>query len=160
VLSLYFSALGQFFISLGAQILLWRAIRRADGVVPGQIMWLFLLFLAGPIVHFLFAPDLSRLILALGLGCVYIMSFPAAAAKSPTLLIIDLLDRHGALSKSELEKYLNADVSMVEDRLRDLKADGLVDTRAEKFRPSATGRLIGYVFWYYRRVLGLPLGEG
>src|SRR5580698_4607959 len=91
VLSLYFSVLGQFLISLGVQIILWRALRRPDDVVPRQILWLFALFLGGPIVHFIIEPSVSRLILSVGLGCTYIMSFPAASAKSPSLLIIDLL---------------------------------------------------------------------
>jgi hypothetical protein len=158
VLSLYFSVLGQFLIGLGVQIILWRALRRENDVVPGQILWLFLLFLGGPLLHFALDPSLSRLILAFGLGCTYIMSFPAAAAKSPTILIINLLDKNGALSKAQLEALLAKDVNLVEDRMADLKADGLMS--ATSSIPSAPGRFLGYVFWYYRRLLGLPLGEG
>lgn len=160
MLSLYFSVLGQFLIALAVQIVLWRALRTKDDVVPAQILWLFLLFLGGPLIHFCFDPSLSRLILALGLGCTYIMSFPAAAAKSPSLLIINLLDKNGPLSKFELEQALAKSVNLVGDRMRDLKADGLVHSSSEHFHPSRIGRFLGYVFWYYRRILGLPLGEG
>jgi hypothetical protein len=160
VLSLYFSVLGQFLISLGAQIIVWRALRRTDDVVTHQILWLFALYLGGPLVHFYIEPSVSQLILAVGLGCTYIMSFPAASAKSPSLLLIDVLDREGPQTKEELEAKLLKSVNLVEDRLRDMQADGLVSKNAKEFRPSRAGRFLGYVFWYYRRLLGLPLGEG
>jgi hypothetical protein len=160
MLSLYFSVLVQFLVSLVLQIGVWRITRRPNDVVPGQILWLFVLFLGGAALHYALHPSLPQLVLGWGLACTYIMSFPAASAKSPSLLIIDRLDRSGSLTEADLERALNQSANLVEDRLHDLKADGLIHSSGVEFRPSPVGRTIGYVFWTYRRLLGLPLGEG
>jgi hypothetical protein len=160
VILLYGQVLGQFLISLVVQVLLWRALRRPGDVVPHQILLLFALFLGGPLIHFLFTHSLNQMVLALGLGTAYVMSFPAASAQSPTILMIDFLSRAPGLSAGELEKQLNQRVNLVGDRLLDLEADGLGRASAEGFKPSRAGYFLGLVFWTYRRILGLPLGGG
>lgn len=159
--NLYTQVALQFFVSLILQILLWRALRRPGDVVPHQILLLFALFLGLPLLSFAYTGSIDQLILALGLGCAYIMSFPAASAQSPTILMIDFLARSPqGLTSRELENKLNAQVNLVGDRIRDLEADGLGKNDGQDFKPSRAGYFLGAVFWTYRKILGLPLGGG
>lgn len=157
VIQLYLETLGLFIACLVLQIILWRTLRRPDDTVPFQIMILFALFLGGPVIYSLIDPSIDRLVIGLGLGSCYIMSFPAAAAKSPTIVILHVLRKSGGLSRPQLEIELAKQLDLKGDRLRDLKADGLY---TDQGRPSFSGRLLGHMFWTYRKVLGIPLGEG
>lgn len=165
-IEMYAQVLGQFLFSLLVQMGLWRLIRKPGDVIPHQILWLFVLFLGIPIVQSAFSGSGDQLILALGLGSAYIMSFPAASAQSPTILMIDFLSKHDGLAEKDLEKKLNERVNLVGDRLRDLEADGLASKGstgpggATAFRPSGAGYFLGLVFWTYRKALGLPPGGG
>jgi cellulose synthase/poly-beta-1,6-N-acetylglucosamine synthase-like glycosyltransferase len=157
VVQLYLETLGLFVACLIVQIILWRALRRPDDTVPFQIIILFALFLGGPVIYSLIYPSLDRLVIGLGLGSCYIMSFPAAAAKSPTIVILHVLRKTGGLTRPQLETELAKQLDLKGDRLRDLKADGLY---TDQGRPSLSGRTLGWMFWTYRRILGIPLGEG
>ncbi|MGE3760112.1 MAG: hypothetical protein AB7H97_20270 [Pseudobdellovibrionaceae bacterium] len=157
VVHLYLQTLLVFAISVILQIILWRLLRRPDDTVPFQILILFALFLGGPLVAFALQPSFDQLVIGLGLGSCYIMSFPAAAAKSPTIVILHVLRKSKGLAQPELEAELAKQLDLKGDRLRDLKADGLY---TESGRPSLSGRILGYMFYSYRRILGIPLGEG
>lgn len=157
VVQLYIETLGLFFASLILQIILWRSLRRPDDTIPFQIIILFLLFLGVPVVYSLLNPSIDRLVMGLGLGSCYIMSFPAAAAKSPTIVILHVLRKSGGLTRPQLETELAKQLDLKGDRERDLKADGLYTNEG---RPSLSGRMLGTMFYTYRKVLGIPLGEG
>jgi len=160
MIALYLSVLLQFFISLVLQVMAWRVLRGPGDVIPHQILLLFGLFLGLPVIHFLLLGSVDQLVLALGLGAAYVMSFPAASAQSPTILMIDFLSRSPGLTSIELEQRLNEKVNLVGDRMRDLEADGLGQSKNGSFKPSRAGYCLGLVFWTYRKVLGLPLGGG
>jgi hypothetical protein len=156
----YWQAGAQFVCCLMLQILIWQVCVRSQGSVPRQMLLLFALFLGGPLVHFALEPDWTRLTLALGLGCAYVMTFPAVSAKSPTIVIIDLLDREGEMAEADIRRKLEARAALVEDRVRDLKSDGLACEDGGRLKPSRAGRILGMTFLYYRRALGLPIGKG
>ena len=154
---LYAETLLIFAACLLIQVVLWRLLKRPDDVVPCQIVILFLLFWLIPMVYSFAFPSWDRMALSLALGACYIMSFPAASAKSPTVMIFYILHRSGGLTPAELETRLAAELDLKGDRLKDLKADGLYTGGG---KPSLAGRILGYTFWAYRWILGIPLGEG
>lgn len=158
MISLYIEALAIFLVAVVAQVIVWRSLKRPDDTVPHQIVLLFTLFWLGPAVylHF-FHRSVDLLIISLSLGSCYIMSFPAASAKSPTVMIYYLLHRHRGLTPQELERHLAQELDLKGDRVKDLQADGLY---AANGRPSLAGRALGRVFLSYRKLLGLPVGEG
>jgi hypothetical protein len=157
ILQLYQQTLILFIASLIVQSLVWRTLCRPDGVVPFQIIILFALFWGVPLAYFGYQPSFDQLVLSLALGSCYIMSFPAAAAKSPTVMILWLLKKSGGLTKAELESALSKELDLKGDRMKDLQADGLYTAGG---RPSLSGRVLGYAFFSYRKILGIPLGEG
>jgi len=158
MVTLYLETSAIFAGCLIAQIILWRALKRPDDVVPFQIVLLFFLFLGIPAIYSVIAfPSVDRLVLSLALGAAYIMTFPAASAKSPTIMIYYLLHKHKGLTPEELKTKLAAEMDLKGDRMKDLSADGLYSSSG---RPSAAGRILGYVFWSYRKLLDMPVGEG
>ncbi len=154
---LYAETLLIFLACLIIQVILWRLLRRPDDVVPYQIVILFLLFWLIPVIYSLAFLSWDRMILSLALGSTYIMSFPAASAKSPTVMIFYILHRSGGLTPKELESRLATELDLKGDRMKDLQADGLYTGSG---KPSLAGQILGYTFWTYRRILGIPLGEG
>jgi hypothetical protein len=160
LLHLYLHVLAQFGISLILQVAVWRISRRPAGQVPMSILWLFLLFGAGPVVDYFVCGNLDQLVLGLALGGFYLMSFPAAAAQSPTILVVDMLSRRGPMSEAELLQELNLSVDLVNDRIADMKADGLAGSKDGQLKIRTTGVILGNCFWLYRRLLGLPIGDG
>lgn len=160
LLHIYGSVLTEFLISIILQIVVWRRLWKKHGKIPRQMAMLFLLFAGLPLLSFAFDHSIDRLFLALALGGAYIMTFPAAAAESPTILIIDILDKNGPQGEIEISEKLRARVNLSEDRVADLESDGLGSRDGKKLKVTFPGRAIGYVFWTYRRLLGLPIGEG
>ncbi|MBU6375848.1 MAG: hypothetical protein KGQ59_07630, partial [Bdellovibrionales bacterium] len=157
--TIYSSVMAQFAVGLVLQIFLWRFLGRNGRPVPRQMALLFLVFAIFPVLHFLIHRSLDHLVAALALGGAYIMSFPAASAQSPTLLITDELSRQPqGLSETELMVRMSQRVNLVGDRVDDLKADGLCTGDGEQAQPSRFGIILGYIFWVYRRCLGLPMG--
>lgn len=156
----YLQTAAQFLVCLGVQSLIWRWLWRKKGFIPRQIAMLLVLFGGGPFVLFLFTQSLDQLILGTILGSVYVMSFPAAAAQSPTILIVEILNRKGPSTSGELFADLEARVRLTEDRIDDLVADGLGKRDLDKFQVSFAGRTLGRAFWTYRRLLNLPAGDG
>lgn len=146
-------------------VLVWRLFK-----VRKQILWLFVIFLGLPTLALLAGLAgradpigwvLGYLVVFTFCSC-YILFFPAVQTESPTLAIVWHLDRNqhaGGLSRDEIMAAMCSDQPF-QDRVRDLEKNGLLEGSTGSQRLSAAGRLIAAFFYYYRRVLGLPCGEG
>ena len=143
------------------QILIWNYYSRLHrSHVPDQMALLFLIFAGLPFAVFLINGNPDQLVWSLGFGGSYIMTFPAVAAKSPSILIIDYLSRNPNADQGEIFEALVSKADLVGDRVQDLRCDGLSSSKSSEFKPSRAGMMIGYIFLFYRRLLGLPPGEG
>ncbi len=156
---------GAFMGLMLVHVIVWRLFK-----VRKQILWLFVIFIGLPILG-LFAGlaqgadpiecGLVYLLMFTFCSC-YILFFPAVQNESPTLAMVWHLDRNkhaGGLSRDEIMEAMSSDRPF-QDRLRDLENNGLVRGSMGPQRLSTAGRLIAAFFYYYRRVLGLPCGEG
>ena len=146
-------------------VLVWRAFK-----VRKQILWLFLIFLGVPTVTLLAAlvrhsdPIEWSLwyLLMFTLSCCYILFFPAVQTESPTLAMVRHIDRNkrsGGLTRDEIMAAMCTD-QPIQDRLIDLRNNGLIRASAGPQRLSGPGRLVAAFFYWYRRAMGLPCGEG
>jgi hypothetical protein len=100
-------------------------------------------------------------VLHLALSFVYISSYPAVRAVSPTLDIILMIasSKGKKMSSDDLEKnYFNK--RLVTARIDDLKIYRLIRERDDCFELSLFAKGIVKVFVGYRKLLGLPMGEG
>ncbi len=153
-------AFGEFGILLLVQLLLWRPFK-----IKKQMLWLFVIFLFVPIVSIAWLRDQADLaagaFLALCISAAYVQTFPAAQARSPSLVILNLIAGGGpdGMAREELLSRMSAS-GLLEDRIQDLGNDGLISTEDGKVRLRGPGRLLAAVFFYYRRVLNLPRGMG
>lgn len=98
------------------------------------------------------------LLFTLSLGTAYMMSFPAAAAQSPTLVLVNSVVKNNL--KTEDEVYLSLGGRLVKDRLEDLQSDGLVYVENDKIKLKNAGRSLAQIFIRIRQFLGLPEGQG
>lgn len=89
-------------------------------------------------------------ILSLSLSAVYVMTYPAAQAESPTLLIMIYLWRKQSCTKQEIEAYFRSK-NPLEERKQDLHRDGLL----RNSRPTAGGRGLIFFFTTLRRALNI-----
>lgn len=94
--------------------------------------------------------------LAAALGAVYVISYPAAQAESPTLLLLRFLDSAPGKRRSEAEIHtFFANRSSLADRAADLQRDGLV----AKGKTTVSGEALRIFFTYFRRALRIE-GNG
>lgn len=146
---------GLFALLLVLQILCWKLLR-----VKRQILGLFFIYFALPTIFFYCLPfSLEQrfvvpylCVFYYGLAMAYVISFPAIQAESPSLgLLLLLRSRHdtgGWDEKDLVETY--AQKSLLQDRLDDLRNDGLTDAGG---RISFAGRLLARVFLAYRSLI-------
>ena len=146
-------------------VLLWRLLK-----VRKQILWLFLIFLGVP--TFVFLASLARglspiewtqwYLLLFTLSSCYILFFPVVQTESPTLVIVRYLDENrdsGGLTRDEIMARMSSDQPF-QDRIQDLQKNGMIQNFAGSQKLRTAGRLVAAFFYHYRRVLGLPCGEG
>ena len=98
-------------------------------------------------------------LLSLALAAAYVMTYPAIAVESPTLVIIQAISRRGAegLPRKALFEQLNDSV-LVAPRIRDLLDERLAVRDDGRIRPTSRGRLLARVFIGWRALLGAPKG--
>lgn len=138
------------------QILWWRL--RTRFVILGM----FGIFLVLPLAVFFVTGNVAGSILLLSLALSYLFGFPAVVAKSPSLEILKLVHQHtpqGGISKEVILAAL-AKENLIQDRIRDLTQDGMVSWQEGKMKMRLFGKAVGAGFYYYRKLLGLPLGRG
>lgn len=98
----------------------------------------------------------------LALAAGYIMSYPAMQADAPslTLLLAIAAKMPAGLDGRQIEALFSPD-ALIDARVDDLLSDGLVQRAADgQYAPTMKGRLFAAIFTGYRRLLGLPMGEG
>lgn len=153
-----------FFVAFGLHLVWWRIRRpKRSGqllivlfVVSISLTWVCLVAvsIAVPAMTAITpagaAGWLQALLLALGGGAAYVMTYPAIEVESPTLVIVDALAQSGAegISIGEFTAAMDNDF-LVRDRIDDLVAEGLV--RCENGLYSATPRGIAlaraFIWW-------------
>jgi hypothetical protein len=158
-------SVADFALMMVLHVLIWRVFK-----VRKQILWLFLIFLGLPTAVFLIGlvrgqdPTAWALwyLLEFTLSSCYILFFPAVQSESPTLTLVRQLDRHkrdGGLSRERILAAMSTNNPIL-DRLTDLQNNGLIQASGGPQRLSGPGRLVAIFFFYYRRAMGLPSGEG
>jgi hypothetical protein len=160
-------ALLLFLVSLLVHVLIWRIRRpRHDALalfltfstVPAAAMGALVAagFVAGP------GADIAATVLLHGaLSACYIASYPAAQALSPSLDILLLIDSStgGSMSREEILANYSEDI-LIRERIEDLGRSTLVRRLGNDFSLSPAGGAVALFFKVYRRLLGLPTGEG
>ncbi|MBI4402636.1 MAG: hypothetical protein HY537_00655 [Deltaproteobacteria bacterium] len=145
-----------FFSLVLAQILFWQIAYRLYGGVRRQIIAVFVIYIGIPLLLFIFSRELAGTLMILSLSCAYIMSFPAAAAWSPSfevLMFVKRKQKRQGVTKETVLKELALD-RLVWDRVRDLTYDGFITGETE-FSLKPSGRRLAALFHWYRTVLRL-----
>lgn len=148
-------------------VILWRVRRPAN-----DMGMLFTIFLGLPVLilavvvplrllPYGMAGYLHVLFLHYALSAVYVSSYPAAQAHSPSLdifLIIAGTDRK-KMTGDEIAKHYR-DKDIVIDRIEDLKISGLLSMEEGVYRLRPVSLLIVWLYRAYRQLLNLEFGEG
>ena len=155
-----------FLLAFFIHIAIWRVKKPAN-----EISGLFFIFIALPAIIyalvllslgqcFLSRPDIVfSFILEILLSLSYIMTYPAIQAPSPSLRIIWAAHSIiGGLGMEEVIRIFPKD--SLSNCLDNLKDAGLIYLKEDKVTLSPGGRLLSGGFRWYRRLLGLPNGEG
>ena len=160
-----------FVIILILHILIWRIKR------PGrQIIFIFLLFIIIPIFivlvsFYLFLKFKSGLIsiedlllmllFYIALSGVYIQTYPSIQARSPSLLIVNLIGRNKKpTDKNDIQKRIPKD-NFINERMADLEAENLIRyNKDDSITITKKGIILSQLFILYRRFIGLKEGEG
>lgn len=149
-----------FLLLLLFQFFVWRVLKPKK-----QMLLLLVQFFVLPFVLTLLSLLLGwgddctyGLLFTLSLGTAYVMSFPAAAAQSPTLVLVNSVVKNNL--KTEDEIYQSLGGRLVKDRLEDLQSDGLVYIENDQIKLKNAGRFLAQVFIKIRQILGLPEGQG
>lgn len=154
-----------FLVAFFLHAALWRRGRPAR-----EMTRLFVIFAVLPLPFYLAAgaaepgralPLLFAFLWHLALSAAYIMTYPPIQAGCPSLKIVLLVKNAGAkgLSAEEIRSLFSRD-ALFDERFRDLVKDGLVAFKYDAWGITLGGRVLSRVFLLYRRLLGLPLGEG
>lgn len=149
-----------FIIALFIHILLWRIKRPVR-----QLMWLGIIFIFLPVILYVMlsfyrAIGLS-LLWHLALSSAYIASYPLFQARCPSFKII--LAVSSSMPEGMPEGSINnlfTHGMLINDRLDDLIKEKLVAVKDGAYILSPQGRILTKFFNIYRRLLGLPQGEG
>lgn len=156
---------GTFLAAFAVHAALWRR-----GRPPREMTRLFAIFTALPLPFYLAGgaaapgralPLLFAFLWHLALSAAYIMTYPPIQAGCPSLKIVLLVKGSGekGLSAEEIRSLFSRD-ALFDERFRDLVKDGLVAFKYDAWGITLGGRVLSRIFLLYRRLLGLPLGEG
>jgi hypothetical protein len=101
------------------------------------------------------------LLLHLSLSLVYVSSYPAAQAISPSLdiLMVIAAAETKRMTEEEVVRHYNDNV-LVSARINDLRTSILLAQRGDNFEVTKVGKTIIRLFILYRKIIGLPAGEG
>lgn len=147
-----------FGVALVLHVLVWR------GLAPRrQLPWLFGIMLGVPCVIWAFLPhDVRAFVVATSLALAYIQTYPAAQARSPSLMILGAarrLGRRGCVTRADLAAAVRADMSL-DIRFSDLDRERLLVPTDGGLRLTLPGRLLAMAFVTLRRSLNLGPGAG
>lgn len=165
---IFLAALLLFSFSFSLHILIWRWRRPRY-----RVLILFIIFFLVPLA-FLKADGirgvpytiqrpaiLAVMLLYAALSCAYIQTYPAVEAVSPSLGILLLLGRAmpQGLTQEQILRRLDAN-QLFDDRIQDLVTAGLMKRSESLLEPTLFACAIVFVFLLFRKILGLPVGEG
>src|SRR3989344_3573269 len=161
---IFAAGLPVFLAALGAHVLHWRTKRPRRDVVA--LCATFLILPALLIFSIPFLPigpgvlDLEEAfaayLLHFGLSGVYISSYPAFQAVSPSLQILQLFKTSGSGGLSRAEIFQGFDpTSIVSARVRDLEDSNLIKRQGRGFALTWRGRAVAGLYSLYRKSLGL-----
>ncbi len=171
-LSIILYPIALFIIILILHILIWR-IRRPQK----QIIIIFLIFIIIPIfailaffflypkvrINLISIEDLFLMLLFyIALAGVYIQTYPAIQAESPSLFIVNLIGKNKKpMDKKEILKRIQKD-NFINERMLDLEAEGLIKRRKSDGNITITkkGLILSEIFIFYRKFIGLKEGKG
>lgn len=160
-----------FMVCLSIHVLVWRTKRPVN-----DSLMLFVIFVFIPVIISMLPLVLSYgvrfinlspaeiimlLFFHLALSTAYIASYPAVQAVSPSLdiLLITASSKTKKLTEKDILNNYN-DAELVTARVDDLKTSLLVSQRGDCFELTHMGKIIIGIFILYRKMLGLPIGEG
>lgn len=164
--------LSLFLFCLILHITLWRI-----KTLKASTLILIAIFLLFPPAVLLavarFAPDfmdfsmlsgleiIEALFFEFSLSLVYISSYPAVRAVSPSLDILLMVScsKDRRMTEKEIIRHYT-DTTLVKARIDDLLVYRLISVNGDYFRLSPLAEVVILVFIYYRKILGLPPGEG
>lgn len=147
-----------FAAALALHVVVWRwlAPRR-------ELPWLFAILLGVPCVAWACSPgNVRAFVVAASLSLAYIQTYPAAQARSPSLLILAAarrLSANGCVTRDDLAAAVRADMSL-DVRFSDLDRERLLEPTADGLRLTRTGRILAAAFVMLRRALNLGQGAG
>ena len=156
-----------FIISFLMHLMIWRSLRPVK-----HLFWLAFIFIILPILIYILLAYFGYFRLSikniffivpwhLALSAAYIMSYPAIHAECPSFKII--LAVRASMPKGMSAKAINdifSEEKLLTDRFEDLINDNFVFKKDGKWAVSLKGRLLLVCFSVYRKLLGLPMGEG
>ena len=147
-----------FAIALFAHVVAWRWIAPRR-----ELPWLFVILLGVPAAAWACSPgNVRAFVVAASLSLAYIQTYPAAQARSPSLVILSAARRHarrGCASRDDLAAAVRADMSL-DVRFADLDRERLLEASAAGPRLTTAGRLLAGAFVAFRRALNLGQGAG
>ena len=160
-----------FAIVLVVHVCIWRV--RIPANDAGVLIMIFLVVpvaaaFAVIVIKYLQAPvpvtygDIIGIILLhMSLSLVYVSSYPAVQAVSPSLDILLMIGKseEGKMTEEDIvEQYRGSKI--VTDRVGDLRIYNLIYEKDGFFTLKPVAMLIVLFFIFYRKLLGLPVGEG
>jgi hypothetical protein len=160
-----------FFLTLALHILIWR-VWRPKNDLKGLLLVFFLVpggvvlgaqvgILFNSLVPVCFDSDLPAVIvLCYSLGLAYVMSYPAAQASSPSLDIILTASKVPEGVRVEDLNSLFQEKTLLAPRFQNLIDSGLAYERSHVLHLTWQGLVLARFFRFFRRLLGLRVGEG
>jgi hypothetical protein len=161
-----------FTVSFLAHLILWRVYRPRR-----ELNWLVCIFFLLPIVCYLgllfILPQVKGSLIVgwpsifyislwhILLSLVYLLSYPAVQSPCPSLKIILLISKvmPSGLSFAELNESFSHG-QLYGDSFSNLKDDGMLYIENDRYHISHKGRWLVIFFTVYRKLFGLPEGEG
>lgn len=160
-----------FLICLLTHILIWRLKRPLRDALILFVIFIFIpmaalisLIFLRKVVGFINLSSIEIIMILffhLSLSAVYIASYPAVQAISPSLdiLLVIISSKSKKMTGEDLLKNYN-DTELVAARVNDLTASVLVSQKDDCFELTHIGKIIIVLFILYRKILGLPIGKG
>jgi hypothetical protein len=99
------------------------------------------------------------LILHYAISVVYIQTYPAIQAWSPSLLLVNIIGNKKNVDLKIIKKYFD-ETNLITDRLKDLEDEDLICINNNIITLTTKGKLLSNIFYYYRKTLGLKEGIG
>lgn len=132
-------------------------------IIPFLGLSIILVNIAGVKYHLSLDADvlIEVFFLHLSLSLIYIASYPAVEAHSPSLVILLMIasSPFKKMTAEDIIRYYSASNTIVE-RVEDLKVSGLITEGDKGLQLRPLAKVIIRFYILYRKMLGLPPGEG